>query len=90
MTMNALADPVTLGPWLDSQGAYCARRGFTAVPDLRYYRVLYNFRLAVLLEGIFQRAMRDPGRGPQPDIGEMVLHHMHRAATLTGTREDGP
>lgn len=67
--------------------AYCARRGFTAVPDLRYYRVLYNFRLAVLLEGIFQRAMRDPGRGPQPDIGEMVLHHMHQAATLTGTRE---
>lgn len=63
--------------------AYYTLRGFTDVPDLRYYRVLFNFRHAVLLEGIFQRAQRDPVRGPQPDIGEMSLHHMRQAATLT-------
>jgi aminoglycoside phosphotransferase (APT) family kinase protein len=35
---------------------YAERRGLTGVPDLRYYEVLYNFRLAILLEGVFQRS----------------------------------
>jgi aminoglycoside phosphotransferase (APT) family kinase protein len=35
---------------------YAAQRGLAGVPDLRYYEVLYNFRLAILLEGVFQRS----------------------------------
>jgi aminoglycoside phosphotransferase (APT) family kinase protein len=61
---------------------YRHARGLTHVPDLAYYEVLYNFRLAVLLEGIFQRAQRDPTRAAQPDLGEHVLFNIRRAAAL--------
>jgi aminoglycoside phosphotransferase (APT) family kinase protein len=66
--------------------AYRTARGLNELPDLCYYRVLDNFRLAVLLEGVFQRAQRDPARGPQPDIGDMALRHMERAAQLSMSR----
>jgi aminoglycoside phosphotransferase (APT) family kinase protein len=62
--------------------AYRAARGLADLPDLRYYRVLYRFRLAVLLEGIFQRAQRDQARGPQPDMGDMAIGHMREAAAI--------
>jgi aminoglycoside phosphotransferase (APT) family kinase protein len=53
---------------------YRAARGLPPLGDLTYYQVLYNFRLAVLQEGIYQRSLRDrpartstrrvPGRWP--------------------------
>jgi aminoglycoside phosphotransferase (APT) family kinase protein len=61
---------------------YRQARGLAHVPDLAYYEVLYNFRLAVLLEGIFQRAQRDPTRAAQPGLGEHALFNIRRAATL--------
>jgi aminoglycoside phosphotransferase (APT) family kinase protein len=63
---------------------YRQARGLAHVPDLAYYEVLYNFRLAVLLEGIFQRAQRDPTRATQPGLGEHALFNIRRAAALAG------
>ena len=46
---------------------------------LGYYTVLYNFRLSVLPEGIYQRSLQDPNREPQRDIGDRALAHVARA-----------
>jgi aminoglycoside phosphotransferase (APT) family kinase protein len=58
---------------------YQAKRGIGPIMELDYYTVLYNFRLSVLLEGIYQRSVRDPNREPQRDIGKRVLAHVARA-----------
>jgi len=52
------------------------------VEALAYYEILYNFRLAVLLEGIYQRSLRDPARGPQHPVGERALLNVDRAVEL--------
>ena len=52
------------------------------VDDLAYYEILYNFRLAVLLEGIYQRSLRDPARGAQHPVGERALVNVDRAIEL--------
>jgi aminoglycoside phosphotransferase (APT) family kinase protein len=61
---------------------YRARRGLDTLPDLTYYEVLYNFRLAVLLEGSYQRSVRDPARPARDDLGERVLANVARALDL--------
>jgi aminoglycoside phosphotransferase (APT) family kinase protein len=61
---------------------YCSGRGIGSVGDLTYYEVLYNFRLSVLLEGIYQRSLQDPTRSDQHDIGKRALYNMARAAEL--------
>lgn len=61
---------------------YRVVRGLDAVPDLTYYEVLYNFRLAVLVEGIYQRSLRDPTRPDQLDSGERALRNVARAVSL--------
>jgi aminoglycoside phosphotransferase (APT) family kinase protein len=66
-------------------GRYATVRGLGTLGDLTYFEVLYNFRLAVLLEGIFQRSLRDPTRPDQLDIGERVFFNVNRAlALITG------
>jgi aminoglycoside phosphotransferase (APT) family kinase protein len=62
--------------------AYFACRGRELVEDLAYYEILYNFRLAVLLEGIYQRSLRDPARGAQHPVGERALLNVDRAVEL--------
>jgi len=57
-------------------------RGLGALADLTYYEVLYHFRLAVLVDGIFQRSLRDPTRPDQDDMGELVLQNLARALAL--------
>ena len=69
--------------------AYRAARGLPELPGLRYYEVLYNFRLAVLLEGISQRAQRDPTQADQPVLGELAVRHAERAARLTADSPAG-
>jgi len=64
-------------------------RGLGALGDLTYYEVLYNFRLAVLLEGIYQRSLRDPTRPDQVDMGERVFHNVDRALALIGEGGSG-
>jgi aminoglycoside phosphotransferase (APT) family kinase protein len=63
---------------------YRRARNLPDVGDLTYYQVLYNFRLAVLLEGVYQRARRDRLRVEQPEIGEFVLSNVSRAMSLIG------
>lgn len=50
--------------------------------DQQYYAVLYNFRLAVLLEGIYQRSLQDPTREDQHGIGERALFNADRCSAL--------
>jgi aminoglycoside phosphotransferase (APT) family kinase protein len=61
---------------------YCSVRGLETVGDLTYYEVLYNFRLSVLLEGVYQRSLLDATRPDQHDIGERVLFNVARAREL--------
>jgi aminoglycoside phosphotransferase (APT) family kinase protein len=61
---------------------YRAARGLAPLGDLAYYQVLYNFRLAVLQEGIYQRSLRDPTRPDQPQAGARALANNARAVEL--------
>jgi aminoglycoside phosphotransferase (APT) family kinase protein len=61
---------------------YRTTRGLQSIGDLTYYRVLYNFRLAVLLEGIHQRTLKDPSRQQLHDIGGHALVVLGRAVDL--------
>jgi aminoglycoside phosphotransferase (APT) family kinase protein len=56
---------VLTGQWERSSG----RRA----PDLRYYTALYTFKLAVMLEGVYQRSLADPTRGDPGPMGDTVL-----------------
>jgi len=69
-------------PRADLIARYRQTRGLAAVPDLTYYEVLYNFRLAVLIEGVYQRSLRDPTRPDQVESGERALLNLARAAAL--------
>ena len=53
-----------------------------SLADQQYYAVLYNFRLAVLLEGIYQRSLQDPTREDQHGIGERALFNADRCSAL--------
>jgi aminoglycoside phosphotransferase (APT) family kinase protein len=44
-----------------------------------YYVALYNFRMAVLMEGIYQRSLNDTARGPAQDLAERVSFCIQRA-----------
>lgn len=61
---------------------YGVGRGVGPIGGLAYYEVLYNFRLAVLLEGIYQRSLRDPSREDQEDMGIRALANVNRALAL--------
>ncbi|MBX6391086.1 MAG: phosphotransferase family protein [Frankia sp.] len=66
---------------------YRDARGSASVGELTdeglaYYKVLYNFRLAVLLEGIYQRSLRDPTRRPAEEAGRRALWNLGRARDL--------
>ncbi|NLT29155.1 MAG: phosphotransferase family protein [Propionibacterium sp.] len=62
---------------------YAAATG-RPIDHARYYRVLYNFRLAVLLEGIHQRSLADPTRTPDPSTAALVDRCLTRATELIG------
>jgi aminoglycoside phosphotransferase (APT) family kinase protein len=50
--------------------------------DLIYYKILYNFRLAVLLEGVYQRSLKDSTVSPKVQSGQEALKNMSRAIEL--------
>jgi len=58
---------------------YAARAGRT-VPDLSYYSVLARFRLAVMMEGIYQRSRSDPTRTVAQDMHAYALYLVGDAA----------
>ncbi len=68
---------------------YRVARGLEEIGDLTYYRVLYNFRLAVLLEGIHQRSLKDPTREQSHDIGGHAMVVLGRAVDLVTLDEAG-
>jgi aminoglycoside phosphotransferase (APT) family kinase protein len=54
-------------------------------PELRYYTALYTFKLAVMLEGVYQRSLADPTRGNPGAMGETVLRLAREAeAAISG------
>jgi aminoglycoside phosphotransferase (APT) family kinase protein len=61
---------------------YRTTRGLDVLADLTYYQILYNFRLAVLQEGIYQRSLRDPTRPDQHKMGQRTLANVARAVEL--------
>jgi len=58
---------------------YQERRSLEMPDDLAYYEVLYNFRMAVLLEGIYQRSLHDPSRPDLEDVGAGAMGFLIRA-----------
>lgn len=50
--------------------------------EQQYYGVLYNFRMAVLLEGIYQRSLHDPNRPDQDMIGDRALFNAARCQQI--------
>jgi aminoglycoside phosphotransferase (APT) family kinase protein len=48
-------------------------------PDLRYYTALAGYKLAIMLEGVYQRSLADPTRGQADAMGDMVLQIMNEA-----------
>ena len=58
---------------------YRERRDIELPEDLSYYEVLYNFRMAVLLEGIYQRSLHDPTRPDLVDVGAGAMSFLERA-----------
>lgn len=61
---------------------YASRRGLGSIPDLRYYQVLYNFRLGILLEGVYQRSRADQSATADTMAGDRALHNLRRAVEL--------
>jgi aminoglycoside phosphotransferase (APT) family kinase protein len=68
--------------WEQIVERYRDRRSLVAVPDLRYHQVLYNFRMCVLLEGIYQRSLRDPARPDMDAVGQQAERFLARAVDL--------
>jgi aminoglycoside phosphotransferase (APT) family kinase protein len=66
---------------------YCERRSLEVIEDLTYYEVLYNYRMSVLLEGIYQRSLMDPSKTPLDGIGVRAMYNLDRAKSLI--RSDG-
>jgi len=61
---------------------YASARCLGELPDLRYYEVLYNFRLAVLLEGVYLRSVADRDRQPDGTAEARAMHNLRRAVEL--------
>jgi aminoglycoside phosphotransferase (APT) family kinase protein len=64
---------------------YAARSG-RAVPDLTYYSVLARFRLAVMMEGIYQRSMADATRSVATDMHTYSLYLVADLQSLITSR----
>jgi aminoglycoside phosphotransferase (APT) family kinase protein len=65
---------------------YRERRALERLPDLSYHQVLYNFRMCVLLEGIYQRSLHDPTRPVMDVVGEQAERFLGRARGLVARR----
>ena len=59
------------------------------VENFPYYLALSRFRLAVLLEGIFQRSLRDPTREPRTGIGNYASQLILDALRGVGAEFNG-
>lgn len=53
-----------------------------APENMTYYRLLYYFRQSVLLEGIYQRSLKDPTRENMEEMGQHVDRMILRAEVI--------
>lgn len=65
---------------------YHTQREIDLPEDLSYYEVLYNFRMAVLLEGIYQRSLHDETRPDLVDVGDGAMGFLQRALEVLDQR----
>ena len=65
---------------------YRNQRDLDLPDDLSYYEVLYNFRMAVLLEGIYQRSLHDATRPDLVDVGAGAMGFLERALEVLDQR----
>ena len=65
---------------------YREQRDLELPSDLSYYEVLYNFRMAVLLEGIYQRSLHDETRPDLVDVGAGAMGFLERALEVLDQR----
>jgi aminoglycoside phosphotransferase (APT) family kinase protein len=65
---------------------YREQRDLELPSDLSYYEVLYNFRMAVLLEGIYQRSLHDGTRPDLVDVGAGAMGFLERALEVLDQR----
>ncbi|MEX1218575.1 MAG: phosphotransferase family protein [Acidimicrobiales bacterium] len=65
---------------------YCTQREIEVPTDLAYYEALYNFRMAVLLEGIYQRSLSDTTRPKLVEVGERAMGFHRRALEVVSGR----
>ncbi|CAM8645714.1 COG3173 Predicted aminoglycoside phosphotransferase [Acidimicrobiia bacterium] len=74
--------PLTAEGWPsrhELESRYAEARGIELPRSFGYYDALYNFRMAVLLEGIHQRSLRDPTRPDLVEVGDRALANVSRA-----------
>jgi aminoglycoside phosphotransferase (APT) family kinase protein len=83
------ACPSELG-WPDADGLrqrYAEATGDNSVAadsaTMSYYVALYNFRMAILMEGIYQRSLKDAARGSAQDVAQQVSICVDRAVAAT-------
>jgi aminoglycoside phosphotransferase (APT) family kinase protein len=70
---NSFSTPGTGWPAWDELIARYSQRTAIEVPDLTYYVHLSRFRLAVLLEGVYQRSLADPTRPVREEAGRYAV-----------------
>jgi aminoglycoside phosphotransferase (APT) family kinase protein len=82
----------TADGWPDREhmlSRYARQRGLDGIPSSDYYAALYHFRLAILLEGIYQRSLVDTARDDAHDMGEQAKLEVTRAlAAIDHPRSD--
>lgn len=77
-----LTDPASGWPTKSDIVARYAERRAIELPSLRYYELLYNFRMTVLAEGIYQRSLQDRTRQPMEALRQQATRSLSRAREL--------
>ena len=67
--------PALVARWEASSGR--------VAPDLQYWLTLSAFKLAIMVEGIYRRAMADPTRGNADAMGKAARNLTHEALEFT-------
>ena len=61
------------------RGGIHAQASGRDIPDLRYHATLYHYRMTVLLEGVYQRSLRDPNKPDATGMGDLALANLAQA-----------
>lgn len=81
---NSFSTPGGGWPAWDELIAHYSGRTAIDVPDLTYYVNLSRFRLAVLLEGVYQRSLADPTRPVREEAGRYAVALVEESVASLG------